>query len=360
MQIGTSLETIRIHSSLYDYEVEFINSVEEKLKQFGASITYVIDKNVYGLYPQLFENISTDKIFFVNAVEKEKNMDTVLQLIYFWKKIGVKKNWKVVCFGGGITQDITTFASNIFLRNIDWYFFPTTLLAMSDSCIGGKCGINLENYKNQLGVFYPPKKIFIYIKFLETLSDADYINGWGELLKFALTEKEDFFDELSKENQYIPCERIDEYIYQGLEVKKNVIEADEFEGDLRRILNYGHTFGHALEAYTDNQIPHGTAVIWGIDVVNYIAFKMGILAEDIYYKVKDLIKSAFICEEIVVTDAKKLYEIIKTDKKVKDNTIYLALLDRLSHLSIVPMKIDGELEKLFRDYLEETHVYYCN
>ena len=360
MQIRTSLETIKIHSSLYDYEVEFIDSVEEKLKQFGTGITYVIDKNVYGLYPQLFESISTANIFFVNAVEKEKNMDTVLELIYFWKKIGVKKNWKVVCFGGGITQDITTFASNIYLRNVDWYFFPTTLLAMSDSCIGGKCGINLENYKNQLGVFYPPKKIFIYDKFLETLSNADYINGWGELLKFALTEKEEFFDELSTESQYIPCERINEYIYQGLEVKKNVIEADEFEGDLRRILNYGHTFGHALESYTDNQIPHGTAVIWGIDVVNYIAFRTGILEEAIYCKVKDLIKSAFIREEIVVEDAKKLYEIIKTDKKVKDNTIYLALLDRLSHLSIVPMKIDDQLEKMFRDYLEETHVYYCN
>ena len=302
------IETLKIKSKLYDYEVEFINSVDEKLSLLKEKSTFVIDRNVYKLYSQLFENISEENIFLIEAIEQEKNIETVLKLIDFWKKIGVKKNWKVICFGGGITQDITTFASNIYLRNIDWYFFPTTLLAMSDSCIGGKCGINLGKYKNQLGVFYPPKKIFIYDKFLETLAEADYVNGWGEILKFSLTETKEFFDQLFVEEQFIPCEYINEYVYKGLKVKKNVVEADEFEGDLRRILNYGHTFGHALEAYTNNRIPHGTAVIWGIDVVNYIAFKSGILAEDIYYKIKRLIKTAFIREEIIIEDAKRLFD----------------------------------------------------
>ena len=112
------------------------------------------------------------------------------------------------------------------------------------------------------------------------------INGWGEILKFSLTENKEFFEEIENEKQLIPCPNINDYLYEGLLVKKNVVEADEFDGDLRRILNYGHTFGHALEAYTHNEIPHGKGVIWGIDVVNYISVKLGILDPDIYQEVK--------------------------------------------------------------------------
>ena len=95
---------------------------------------------------------------------------------------------------------------------------------MSDSCIGGKCGINLGKYKNQLGVFYPPKKIFIDINFLNTLTESDYINGWGEILKFSLTNEVKFYEEIVNEESYIPCKNILKYIYEGLVVKKYIIE----------------------------------------------------------------------------------------------------------------------------------------
>lgn len=354
------MDKINIKSSLYNYEVEFITSVAEKIKEFGEQCTFVIDKNIYELYKKEFADIKSDNIFFINPVESEKNMDTVLKLIYFWKSINIRKNWKVICFGGGITQDITTIASNLYLRNIDWYFFPTTLLSMCDSCIGGKCGINLGEFKNQIGVFYPPKKILIDTGFLKTLSSEDYINGWGELLKFSLTKDADFYYNLKSLEQHIPCDNIDDFIYSGLLVKKHVIEIDEFEGDYRRVLNYGHTFGHALEAYTHNKIPHGTAVIWGIDVVNYIAYQEGVLDKSIYEDVKAIIKKAFIKNEILVEDGHKLFEIIKTDKKVKNNTIYLALLNKISNLIIYPMNINENMEQLFLSYLEDTHEYYSN
>lgn len=354
------MDKIAIKSSLYDYEVEFVENFEEKLNTFGETTVYVIDKNVYNLYRKGFDSIDSEKIFLMDAVESKKNIQTVLELIYFWKKRSVRKNWKVICFGGGITQDVTTFASNIFLRNIEWYFFPTTLLAMADSCIGGKCGINLEEYKNQLGVFYPPRKIYICITFLKTLSRADYINGWGELLKFSLTERADFFKELLGEKSFIPCEQINHYIHEGLSVKKKIIEADEFEGDLRRVLNYGHTFGHALEAYTHNEIAHGTAVIWGIDVANYISYREGILCYDDYDTIKRLIRKNFILEEIVIDMPDRILEIVRTDKKVKNNTIYLALLVKISELVIYPMEMDEHLKSLFITYLEETHEYYCD
>ena len=351
---------INIKSSLYDYEVEFTSDFQKKMNSMEEKFVYVIDKNVYELYKDKFSDIDLSLVFFMDAVESKKNMDTVLDIMKFWQSIKLKKNWKVCCFGGGITQDVTTIAANLYLRNIEWYFFPTTLLSMCDSCIGGKCGINFNGFKNQIGVFYPPKKIIIDPCFLGTLSHDDYLNGWGELLKFSLTRYKDFYSDLKNESSYIPCDNIVEYIYRGLYVKKEIIEEDEFEHDLRRVLNYGHTFGHALESYTHNLIPHGKGVIWGIDVVNYIAYKEGLISKEYYLDIKKLIKDSFIQSEIQIDDPKALFSIIKTDKKVKDSTIYLALLNSESNLIVYPKAIDDGFESLFEDYLKETHEYYLN
>ena len=180
------------------------------------------------------------------------------------------------------------------------------------------------------------------------------------MLKFALTSDSAFYDEVKQEKQLIPCERIAYYIHKGLFTKKLVIEEDEFESDLRRVLNYGHTFGHALEAYTNNEIPHGQGVIWGIDVVNYIAWKEGLISEDYYLDIKSLIKRGFLTEEVKVAEPEKLFEIIKTDKKVKGNTMSFAMLNAPSHLFVYPMQIDEKLKALFLNYLKETHEYYRN
>ncbi len=353
-------QMINIKSSLYDYTVEFIDCFKKKTEEFTDTTAYIIDKNVYNLYINDFSGIDKSKLYLMNPVESEKNMDTVMSIIGFMQKTGVKKNWKIVCFGGGITQDVTTIASNLFLRNVDWIFFPTTLLSMCDSCIGGKCGINIGEIKNQIGVFYPPKKIFIDTRFIDTLSHEDYLNGWGELLKFSLTETPEFFNELQKEEQYFPCSNIAKYLYRGLMVKKKVIEADEFESDYRRVLNYGHTFGHALEAYTQNAVPHGKGVIWGIDVVNYISYTEKLISKEYYLKIKKLIRDIFLTDEIKIEDSERLFNLIKTDKKVKGDTLSFALLAGESKLVVYPLKIDDKLKKTFNDYLESTHEYYSN
>lgn len=353
-------DTIHISSRLYDYEVEFVDDFEQALAQYTEKAVYVIDSNVYKLYREKFAALPAERIYLMDAVESKKNMETVMEMITFWKGLSMKKNWKVICFGGGITQDVTTIASNLFLRNVDWVFFPTTLLSMCDSCIGGKCGINLGEYKNQIGVFYPPKRIFVDTQFINTLTEADYINGWGELLKFSLTSDPSFYEQLRGETEFVPCAGIQSYIHKGLYVKKQVIEADEFESDLRRILNYGHTFGHALEAYTHNEIPHGKGVIWGIDVANYIALHKGLIDKPYYEDVKRLIRRAFLKQEVHIDRPDALFEMIKSDKKVKDDTLNFALLDGPSHLIVYPVRIDDELKALFKAYLEETHAYYCH
>ena len=353
-------ENISISSRLYDYDVFFVDNTLSVLESFQDECVYVIDNNVFTLYKDYFSKIPSGRIFLVDAVEEKKNMETSMEIISFFSSLKMKKNWKVICFGGGITQDLTTVSSNLFLRNVDWYFFPTTLLSMCDSCIGGKCGINFNGVKNQLGVFYPPKRIYIDLSFLNTLTNDDYLNGWGELLKFSLTSDPLFYDELKKEKKYIPCENIKKYIKWGLEVKKAIIEEDEFESDLRRVLNYGHTFGHALESYTKNAIPHGKGVIWGIDVANYIAMKEGLIDEDYYLEIKSLIKNSFLKEVIMVDEPDALFEIIKRDKKVKNNVLYFALLRDKSKLCVYPINIDEKLEQCFEDYLSDTYEYYNN
>ena len=353
-------DSITIRSKLYDYEIEFTESFEKKLEEFTGNYVYVIDKKVYSLYKQAFSFLPEDRVYLMDAVESRKNMDTVLELIHKWSSLSVKKNWKVICIGGGITQDVTTIAANLYLRNVEWYFFPTTLLSMCDSCIGGKCGINLGEIKNQIGVFYPPRRIFIDTRFLGTLTEGDYLNGWGEIIKFSLTKYKDFYEELKSEEVYIPCQNIQKYIRRGLEVKKEVIEEDEFESDYRRVLNYGHTFGHALEAYTHNEIPHGKGVLWGIDVANYLAWKEGLIDRDYYLEIKATIKKCFLKSKIEIDDPEKVFGFIKRDKKVRDDILFFALLDGESHLCVHPVKLDHRLEALFMDYLRETDEYYSN
>lgn len=354
------MKKIEIKSKLYNYTVNFVNDFAQELDNFAEHTTYIIDKNVYRLYRDKFNKIDPQKIYFMNPVEEYKNMHTVMEILSFWHHLEVRKNWKVICIGGGITQDVATIASNLYLRNIEWLFFPTTLLAMCDSCIGGKCGINLDGYKNQIGVFYPPRKIYIDTCFLKTLSTIDYINGWGELLKFSLTLDKEFYKEIKEETQYVPCSHIEDYIFKGLTVKKEIIEKDEFESDLRRVLNYGHTFGHALEAYTDNVISHGMAVLWGINVSNYFSWKEGLLSYEAYMDIKNFIKKEFIREEIEITDPDVLFEIIKTDKKAEDDILNFALLEQSGRLIIYPIKIDNALKERFKAYIMETHNEYHN
>ena len=347
-----------ISSKLYDYDVSFIDSFEEQFSHYDSKTAYIIDKTVYDLYHARLKPIDENRVFLVEAVEEKKDMETVLEILEFFSSIHVKKDWVVAVMGGGITQDVATIACDLYLRNVKWEFFPTTLLSMSDSCIGGKSGINYKNMKNQIGVFFPPRHIFIDTHFIETLKDEDYINGWGELLKFSLTKDEQFYLAVKNEKEYIPCKNIGLYLYNGLMTKKSIIEEDEFDTGVRRLLNYGHTFGHALEAYTNNAISHGRAVLWGMDVANYISFRKGMISDEYYQEIKRLISGAFLKNEIIVTEPRSLFEILKTDKKANGNCINFALLSGKSKLVIAPVELNEELFQVFEEYLKTTHDWY--
>ena len=213
-------------------------------------------------------------MFVVEATEKNKVVDTALDICERITEIPAKRNATLISIGGGIIQDITGFVANVTYRGINWIFVPTTLLAACDSCIGGKTSLNYKKYKNLLGTFYPPDEIHICSEMFHTLTERDFKSGLGEVVKFnimagqnGLKNIEDNIDELLKRDD----DKLLQFVNSSLLFKKDFIEEDEFDRGVRIHLNFAHTFGHAFETMSHYEIPHGTAVAMGTIVANRIS-----------------------------------------------------------------------------------------
>ncbi len=349
------MRNIKIKSSIKDYEVIFIknlnNLTNELVKKYRCH--FLIDKNIWNLYKDNLKlGVSLAKsVNYFEAVEKNKTLNEVNKYVYFLLDNGIQKQDKVVVIGGGLVQDIGSFTSHIIKRGIDWVFVPTTLLSMVDSCIGAKSGINIGGFKNQVGSFHPPIEIYINISFLNTLSEVDSINGIGEIIKHALIKGGVFYSDLEKNSKVT-----EDVVYKSLLIKKEIVEKDELEKNIRKLLNYGHTFGHALEGYTKNKIPHGLAVLMGIDLANFISMKRGILLKDEFLRIHLFIKK-FISFKTFPVDNIDLYmKFLKTDKKVIGDEVDAILCEGIGKISVVRLKFNKEFKKDIEDYL----VYFNN
>jgi 3-dehydroquinate synthase len=217
---------------------------------------------------------------------------------------------KLVVIGGGVLQDLIGFCASIYCRGIEYILIPTTLLAQADSCVGGKTSINFINKKNILGTFYPPTDIIIYPKFTQTLSELDYTSGLGEIYKFHILQ--------NKILDFNPLSPIKPMVYDGLKYKIDILSRDEFDKGERKFLNFGHTFGHALESTSENIIPHGIAVIMGSMIAVMISKELGYDVsnyDSIIEKGISLIKSNNLSFKQEWFNLDSLLEIIKSDKK---------------------------------------------
>mgnify|MGYP005990616795 CR=1 FL=1 len=322
---------MKIKSSLRDYEVIYIKKltdVADKLGSYTEKDVIIVDKKVKDMWSSLFFEV-TAQIIEINATEKTKSYYKIGDVIEQLIKNGFKKTGRIVAIGGGITQDICGFISSIMFRGVSWDFFPTTLLAQGDSCIGGKTSVNFGNYKNQLGNFNPPKKIMIYSNFSETLTDSDIMSGIGEMLHFYICQSEEDFErfvsEWTEEGRYaIPA-----LVERCLEIKKGFIERDEFDKGERLVLNYGHTFGHAIEAITDNEIPHGIAVSMGMDIANFISWKREHMTEQQYTEMNKFITTIWkdVKYPEILSNIDKFIDKLKKDKKNINENIMCVLTE---------------------------------
>ena len=304
------MNKIKIKSKIKSYEIIF-----KKVKKFKNEENFVffIDYIFFKKNSFLFDK-KIKKILIV-ANEKTKSFDKFF-------KLNPNRFTTLVCVGGGVLQDVSAFIASITFRGLNWIFYPTTLLAQGDSCIGGKTSINYKGSKNQIGNFYPPNKIFIDTNFLNTLKKNDILSGYGEMAHYYLLSsfKEQVFfkkrtEEILKNKKF----NLRKTIKNCLGIKKKFIEKDEFDNGKRLLLNYGHSFGHALEKYTNYKVPHGLAVSIGLDLANYISYKKKYLDKENYLFMKSIL--ALINKKIFIKNFNnhKFLKYLEKDKKNTQN-----------------------------------------
>jgi len=255
----SSRSTVTISSQSHSYDV-IIGSgvVKEQLQKNNHVI--VADSR----FLQMLEKLGKTTCIYVDAVESAKNLSTVEEIIVALQRSGVRRDSTVLALGGGIIQDVVTLAASLFMRGIKWNYAPTTLLAMADSCIGGKSSINTTTVKNLIGNIYPPQTVFVDTDFVLTLPEADVLGGLAEAAKICFCKGQSEFEGFLKFGSTGTPENLDVMLSYVLDIKKWFIQVDEFDMAERKQLNFGHTFGHALEVGSDHGIPHGLAVASGM------------------------------------------------------------------------------------------------
>jgi 3-dehydroquinate synthase len=212
-------------------------------------------------------------IIAIPALESSKNLDYMSGIIEKMRMLGANRDTHVYAIGGGIIQDIATFVNSIYMRGLPWTYFPTTLLSMADSCIGGKSSINVGGYKNLVGNIYPPTEVFVDMDFCKTLGPKEIVGGLAEAVKICYARDADVFDKYLELDPLYPLdgEKGVKVVFAALLAKKWFIEIDEFDQSERLLLNYGHTFGHALEASSNFELAHGVSVAIGMLVATQFA-----------------------------------------------------------------------------------------
>ena len=301
----------------------------------------IADKNVpKKMINKVLKSLSKNKIsiHFFTANEKNKNQKSINDILSILLRKNFNRNDCVVSIGGGITGDISGFAASIFKRGLKFVNIPTTLLSQVDSSIGGKTGINSKYGKNLIGSFYQPSLVVTDISFLKSLPDRELICGYGEILKHAIIADKKFFDFLNKNATKILALKsplIEKAIFKSCSIKKKVVETDEKEMGIRKILNFGHTFAHAYEATLgySKKLNHGEAVILGIKT----AAKFSLLNKTLNIKEFHLIENHLnkldlprnLKKFFSIKDLDKILSFMKKDKKNNTKKISLVLLKKI-------------------------------
>ena len=345
-----------IKSSIREnYSINFIDNIDKCLIEIvdKGNVFFIIDSKVELLYKlSRLKTLENSKFINIISSEQNKTLQYVQEVLRDLISKGIRKNSILIAIGGGITQDIVAFISSILYRGIDWVFIPTTLLAQCDSCIGSKSSINFDLYKNLLGTFNPPSKIFIYNGFLDSLSESEIKSGIGEMLHYFLTEGIELAEGISDNYELLLKDRsaLSFYISNSLRIKKQIIEIDEFDQNARHIFNYGHTFGHAIEAITNYSIPHGQAITIGMDLANFISLKRGMLTFKDFEKMhKILIKNIpfFIID---ISNIELYCSVLSKDKKNKDNLLGCILAKEAGKVEKIFIEIDNALKEQILSY----------
>ena len=322
---------------------------------------FILDRKIGELRPDLLA-LAGDRVWIVDAEEAAKSYEGVIPLFSRLIEGGFRKNNRIVAVGGGVTQDVAGFVASLLYRGVDWIFVPTNMLTQCDSCIGSKTSVNFRQYKNQLGGFYPPAAIYIDTGFVTTLGDREIASGLGEMLHYVLVTSE---QDLALFREYAPAlrkgeGRLEPLMRRSLEIKKAMIERDEFDRGPRNVFNYGHSFGHALESATDYSIPHGIAVSYGIDLANLVSAHLGLLPMAERNRLRGDCAIVFDGAPLPDIDLERYFSALSKDKKNVGTRLGLILTrgvgDMFKHVCDFDDQIKGVIGRFFGEKLYERDV----
>ena len=319
--------------------IEFLNDDFEALNIYlkektPSLLLIIVDENTHEHCLSLFlPNLETEipfEIIELEAGEEQKTLETVCNLLPVFSEFEADRNALVINLGGGVISDLGGFSASIYKRGINFINIPTSLLGMCDAAIGGKTGVDLDNLKNLVGTFALPEKIFVYEKFLRTLPKAELISGFAEMLKHGLVADEKHWNDLI-ELKEINAENICPFIKTSMKIKQQIVDLDFKEKNVRKVLNFGHTIGHAVESLflrSEDPISHGEAVAIGMICETRLSFLENIIEEDISDNIIFHLKNYFPIR-VLNFNSNEILDLMKNDKKNQNSKIQFSLIDKI-------------------------------
>ncbi|MFW6370365.1 MAG: 3-dehydroquinate synthase [Bacteroidota bacterium] len=341
------MKTIEIHSVSQPSKV----LIGEKAKNYhqyippGTPLVFITDKNLKSHYPHLFQDYPVVEI---GLGEKNKTFETLEYIFSQFIELEVDRSTYVVAVGGGIVCDVAGFAASIYMRGLRFGFISTSLLSQVDASVGGKNGVNFTGYKNMIGVFNQPEFVICDINMLKTLDSEEFYAGFAEIIKAGAIRDATLFEYLEKNasealdyNEPV----LEKIISDSIAIKARVVENDEREKGERRVLNFGHTFAHAIEKLTG--MLHGKAVSIGMALAASLSVKLGYLSSEEKNRIIAVLDKYHLPVECTLS-MKDIIIAMKKDKKREGSDIHFVLLDRIGN-AFTEKKPLNELEDLLHD-----------
>ena len=345
------------------YDIVFSQSFEDlwfDLAELGIEnrrVMIITDSNVRSLYAEeLLEGLEGKCLkacmFSFEAGEASKTLDTAKEAYKKLIEEGFDRKDLLLAVGGGVVGDLTGYVAATYLRGVDFVQIPTTLLAQADSSIGGKTGVDFDGYKNMVGAFKMPVIVYVNLSTLMTLSGREYFNGFAEVMKHGLIKDASFYEWLIT-NMYEICERdlevVEEMIMQSCTIKKLVVEKDPFEEGDRKLLNFGHTIGHAIEKAKGFELLHGECVALGCVAAAHISYQKQLITLDEYLEVRDMFVPFYLPITIEDIDPEEVLEITKSDKKMQAGKMNFVLLKRIGKSMVDTTVKEEEVKAAIRE-----------
>lgn len=331
-----------IYDIVYENSFSQLTSELEKFEVANKKLCIITDSKVNGFYGdevlELLKGCCKEvQLFVFPDGEKSKNLDTVKAAYEFLIQHKFDRKDMLVALGGGVVGDLTGFVAATYLRGIDFIQVPTTLLAQVDSSVGGKTGVDFDQYKNMVGAFYMPKLVYMNLSVLKTLDDRQYYSGMAEVMKYGLIKNAGFYEWII-ENMYEIHERdldiLEDMVVKSCTYKKLIVEKDPTEKGDRALLNFGHTIGHAVEKAMNFEMLHGECVALGCVAAAYISWKKELLSMDEYYEIRDMFVPFNLPISIENINPEQILELTTSDKKTEGDKIKFIVLKKVGKAMI--------------------------